>query len=165
VVQRARPARVLSYYAPVLVQETEYYRGSPFKGDKMPAGTPVLEDRDVALRMMNEYLGGCLVFHISSAAVSRGAETRWGWDWGWRTLIHETEIDEVLYVDDIQVLVDRAERMLLGKPGKSLRDIAEICRRPRANVRPDDQVLKNFFTLHGRSPTGDELRNMSKRRT
>lgn len=162
--QRARPAHVVTYYAPVLVQETEYYRGAPFKGDTAPAGTPVLEDKDIAMRMMNEYLGGCLVFNIPRDDVEFGGQTQWGWDWGWRTLKYKTEIDDVLYVDDMQVLVDRAERMLLNLPRQSLKDIAEICRRPRAVYRPDDKGLKDFRTMHGRSPTEKELRKMSKRR-
>lgn len=116
------------------------------------------------MRMMNEYLGGCLVFNLSSDDVTRGAETKWGWDWGWRSLAHDSLVDEVLYIDDIQVLVDRAERMLLNLPRQSLKDIAEICRKPRAILRPDDAALKAFRTTHGRSPDNEELRAMSKRR-
>jgi hypothetical protein len=122
----------------------------------------VTHNEVVAMRIMNEFTGACFVCEISKEVAKTGADPGWGWDWGWRSFEKPIPISYTLRAKSDQFYVNRAEQLILGEPAPSLEQIANICRTPRVAFGPEAKALKDFRVLHGRSPTVEELRKMSK---
>jgi hypothetical protein len=154
----------MRYYQPVRYDDADRLVGPILLGcGVVPTGTPVLKSKEIAVKMM-EHLGACYVFELSDDYIDMGANTEWGHDSGWRTLKKDAPICEVLHTDLDQMLVDRAEILMLGLPlpaDKDLAGLANVCRRPLASFKPDPDGLCDFRILYGRAPTIYELREMS----
>jgi hypothetical protein len=127
------------------------------------AGAFVCNSEPHAMKMMAES-GACFVLELSADYFTVGAE-RFQGKIGWYKLAKQAPIAEVLYQDIQQFLVDRGERLLLGKPNTAGAPPGPpVERLPPAVLKPDAKALVDFRIMHGRSPSNEELRTMMKRR-
>jgi hypothetical protein len=122
----------------------------------VPAGVLILDREAVAMRMMND-LGACLVLELTPDFYKHAHAG------GWHELLKEAPISEMLCKDVEQVLVDTAERKLLGLPDPVEGPRLVVRPLPPVAVRPDEKELKDFRTTHGRSPNLEELGKMLRR--
>jgi hypothetical protein len=128
------------------------------------AGAFVCNSEPHAMKMMAES-GACFILDLSLDYFAAGEE-RFKGKVGWYKLVKQAPIAEVLYQDRQQFLVDRGERLMLGRPTTNgAPPDLPVHRLPPASLKPDAKTLTDFRTLHGRSPTNEELRTMMKRRS
>lgn len=119
----------------------------------------LVTDREAYSMKMLDSLGACILLELTSDFYKHAFGI-------WYELVKEAPISALLCKDVEQILVDTAERKLLGLP----EPIDQAAYRPIVQTlapvayRPDEKALKDFRTTHGRAPNNEELRTMSKMR-
>ena len=125
----------------------------------VPAGILVTDREACAMRMLDA-LGACILLELTPDFYKRASGV-------WYELVKEAPISAMLCKDIEQMLVDTAERKLVGLPDPADLSMSKpmvVQPLPPVACRPDEKALKDFRTTHGRAPDNEELRAMLKRR-